>query len=65
MILDEQTFNDEFVDLIRPNYKGLRLEVARKYLDGDDSFTFTDLKEIQRWWLSEHNPVGCIGGRYG
>ena len=38
MILDEQTFNDEFVDLIRPDYKGLRLEVARKYLDGDDSF---------------------------
>ena len=28
MILDEQTFNGEFVDLIRPDYKGLRLEMA-------------------------------------
>ena len=65
MILDEQTFNDEFVDLIRPDYKGLRLEVASKYLDVDDSFTFSDLKKIQRWWLSEHNPGGRIGGRYG
>ncbi len=58
MILDEKTFNDEFINLIRPNYKRLRLEVARKYLDGDDSFTFSDLKKIQRWWLSEHNPGG-------